>query len=164
MFVFKLSPDISPSVCSCNASSSGFVRIGSNRQPRSEVHKLSVFVFRFLPASLRHHHLHLPFGVLPVDFLFWTIFNFPFKMSRSISSHLPYSPWRLRRQCLFLELISPLVLMAGYFCVFLSVWNNGPELNFRLIIFPVSVFTVLSVPLMAVCILFWNLPFRDFLL
>ena len=35
--VFKFSPDISPSVSSCSASSSGFVRIGAYRPSRSEV-------------------------------------------------------------------------------------------------------------------------------
>ena len=56
---------------------------------------------------------------------------FPLRMSRRISSHLPYFPSRPR----------------------MSVENNGLEITFRWFVFPVSVFTVFSVPLTAVCIL-----------
>ena len=46
---------------------------------------------------------------------------------------------------------------------FFSVWNSGPEIKFLHINFPISLFTVLSVPLIAVCIFFWNYPSKDFL-
>ena len=125
-------------------------------------HTLSVLVFRFLPASLRHHHLHLPLRCrFPLIFYFGRSSNFRLKcreVFRPICRIYHQDPghsvcfwdW-FRRWC-------------WSFRVFLSVWNNGPEINFRLIIFAVSVFTVFSVPPIAVCILFWNLYSRDFLL
>ena len=45
-----------------------------------------------------------------VAFRFWTIFSFPFNISRSISSQRTYLPSRPRRQCLFFRFISPFVL------------------------------------------------------
>ena len=91
------------------------------------------------------------------DFLrFCTNFSFPLSISRSISSQRPYFPSSPHRQCLFFGWISLLVRGSCSRLVFFLVWNSGPEINFRLIIFPVSVLTVLSVLLIAICILFWN--------
>ena len=67
MFVFKFSPGISPSVCICSASSSGFVVWVRIFRRVRKYHGPSVF--RFLPAILRrpcHHRLlRCRFSLLP---------------------------------------------------------------------------------------------------
>ena len=120
-FVFKFSTDISPSVCGYNASSSGVVRIGSYRPPRSEVSYTFGVGVRFLPASPRHRQLHLPLRCrFPLIFYFGR--------SSIIRLKCPGLFRPICRIChqdlgdsVFLGLISQLVLMAGSFRVFLSV-------------------------------------------
>ena len=109
--VFKFSPVISLSVCSCSVSSSGFVRIGTYLPSFSDVsYMISVPVSSGISSSSSVS--------LSARFLFWTTFSFPFRMSRRISSHRPYSTWRQSR---FFAIISPVVFSAGSFLLFLSV-------------------------------------------
>ena len=155
MLVSKLIPGISPTVCI-------FVRLGAYLPSRSEV---SYFFGVLISFGISSSSSSSSSSVsVFVAFRSWTIFSFPFRKSRSIWCQRPYLPFWPRRQCLFFGLISPLALIAGSFLVLRSVWNNGPEIKFWFIFYPVSVFTELSVPLTAVCILFWNFPANDFLL
>ena len=95
--VFKFSPVISLSVCSCSASSSGFVRIGTYLPSFSEVsYMIGVPVSSGISSSSSSSSVSLS-----ARFLFWTIFSLPFRMSRRISSHRPYFPSSPRRQCRF---------------------------------------------------------------
>ena len=159
MLLLLFSPGISPSVWSCRASSSGFVRIGAYEPFRSEVSYVSLFVVSGISSSSSSSSVSVS-----VFLRFCTIFSLPLSMSRKISSQRPSFPSSPRRHCLFFGWIS---FSGSGICSrldFFSVWKNGPEINFQLIIFPVSVFTVFSVPLIAVWILFWNFPSSDFLL
>ena len=151
--VFKFSPGISLSVCSCSASSSGFVRIGTYFPSRLDMsYTIGVPVSSGISSSSSSSSSSLV--SLSARFLFWTIFNLPFRMSRRISSQRPYFPSSPHRQCrFFVGFISPVAFTDGSFLFFLSVWNSGPEIIFQFIIFPVSIFLVLSVPLSAVWIL-----------
>ena len=112
--VFKFSPGISLSVCSCSASSSGLVRIGSYLPSFSDVsYTFGVPVSSGISSSSTVS--------LSARFLFRTIFNLPFRMSRKISSQRPFFPSSPRRQCRFFGFISPVVFTAGSFLFFLSV-------------------------------------------
>ena len=122
-FVLIFSPDISPSVCSCSAtSSSGLVRIGAYRPSRSEVsYSFGVGIPISSGISSSSSESSSSSVALAVCFRLWTIFSFPFSISRSILSHLPYLPSRPRRQCLFFGFISPLVFSVVSLRVFFSV-------------------------------------------
>ena len=147
MLCSKFSPGISPSVWICIASSSVFVWIGTI--------DVSYVVIPIVSGISSSSSSSSSSSVSQSDlFRFRTLLNFPFNMSRRISSQRPYFPSSPRRQCLFFGCVSPLVFGAGSRLV----------LNFRLTIFPISVFTVFPVPLTAVCIFFWNFSSKDFLL
>ena len=86
--VFKFSPLISLSVCSCSASSSGFVRIGTYLLSSSDVsYTIGVPVSSGISSSSSSSSSSSV--SLFARFLFWTIFSLPFRMARRISSHRP---------------------------------------------------------------------------
>ena len=75
----------------CSASSYGFVRVGAYLPSRSVV----LYVFGVLISSGNSSSFSSSSSSsvsVSVAFRFWTIFNFPFSVSRSISSQRPYLP------------------------------------------------------------------------
>ena len=118
--VFIFSPVISLSVCSCSASSSGFVRIGTYLPSFSDVsYTIGLPVSSGISSSSSSSSSSSV--SLSAHLMFWTIFSLPFRMSRRISSHRLYFPSSPRRQCRFFGFISPVVLIPGSFLFFLLV-------------------------------------------
>ena len=96
----------SPSVWIWIASSSGLVRIDWYRPFRSDVLYVRLPVSSGISSSSSSSS---SFVSDTLTFRFWTILSFPFRMSRSISSHRPYFPSSPLRQCRFFGVISALV-------------------------------------------------------
>ena len=89
ILVSKFSPGIAPFVWICSAFSFGFVRMRIF-QSRCEV-SYNLVSFSSGNSSSSSSSSSSSMSV-SVAFRFWSIFNFPFNMSRSISSQRPYLP------------------------------------------------------------------------
>ena len=151
--VFTFSPGISLSVCSCSASSSGLVRIGTYLLFLSVV---SYTIGVPVSSGIWSSSSSSPSSSVSLSarFLFWTIFSLPFRISRRISSQRPSFPSSPRKQCRFFRVYFTGCVHCRFFSVLSFGLKQWIEIKIRLIFFPVSVFTVLLVPLIAVCILF----------
>ena len=88
--VFMFSPVISLSVCSCSASSSGLVRIGTYPPSLPDAsYTVGVPVSSRISSSSSSSSSSVS---LSVRFLFWTVFSLQFRMSKKISSKRLFLP------------------------------------------------------------------------